>query len=156
MTMADICEALDQVSFRRNAAEHAFLMDKDVRQHLASLLREIVRRGVVHDRRSRLHADRHADAGNDRSGIVFGAVFKAARTWKTVAKVIDGLPLDQRELQPYRACTGRSTLPNARSAGDCVALFVWSDDEAVETDFSARCDPARGVIHRLEKTHQSR
>jgi hypothetical protein len=33
--------------------------------------------------------------------------------WLTVAKLIDGLPLDEREAELFRACTGRTELPAA-------------------------------------------
>src|SRR5262249_39081379 len=45
---------------------------------------------------------------------LFGKVFGAPSfwTWKTVAKLIDGLPLtEQREVDLFRQCTGRSKLP---------------------------------------------
>ena len=45
---------------------------------------------------------------------LFGGTFSAASfwTWRTVAKVIDGLPLaEQREVDLFKQCTGRSTLP---------------------------------------------
>jgi hypothetical protein len=44
---------------------------------------------------------------------LFGKTFAAPSfwTWKTVAKVIDGLPLDEREAALFRECTGRTRLP---------------------------------------------
>jgi hypothetical protein len=44
---------------------------------------------------------------------LFGKVFAAESywTWGTVAKVIDGLKLDEREAQLFRDCTGRTRLP---------------------------------------------
>jgi hypothetical protein len=50
MTVADLAEAFDQVSFRRNATEHAFLMDLHVRKFIASCLREhLPRRRIRED-----------------------------------------------------------------------------------------------------------
>jgi hypothetical protein len=46
---------------------------------------------------------------------LFGSVFSAPSfwTWKTVAKLIDGIPLSEpREVELYKTCTGRSKLPN--------------------------------------------
>jgi hypothetical protein len=45
---------------------------------------------------------------------LLGGPFKADSfwTWKTVAKLIDGLPLDEREAELCRQCTGRSQLPS--------------------------------------------
>jgi hypothetical protein len=44
---------------------------------------------------------------------LFGEVFAEPSywTWKTVAKVIDGAPLDEREAVLFRECTGRTRLP---------------------------------------------
>jgi hypothetical protein len=46
---------------------------------------------------------------------LFGGTFRAASfwTWKTVAKLIDDLPLTEpREMELYTQCTGRTQLPN--------------------------------------------
>jgi hypothetical protein len=45
---------------------------------------------------------------------LFGPTFAAPSfwTWKVVAKIIDGEPLTEREIELYRQCTGRSQLPN--------------------------------------------
>src|SRR5262249_28673486 len=45
---------------------------------------------------------------------LFGKVFSSPSfwTWRTVAKLIDGIPLtEQREIDLYRECTGRTKLP---------------------------------------------
>jgi hypothetical protein len=44
---------------------------------------------------------------------LFGKVFAAESYWPwfAVAKLIDGLPLNDREAELFRACTGRTTLP---------------------------------------------
>lgn len=44
---------------------------------------------------------------------LFGKVFASPSFWPwlTVAKLIDGLPLDEREMTLYRECTGRTELP---------------------------------------------
>ena len=44
---------------------------------------------------------------------LFGGTFAAPSfwTWKAVAKVIDGLPLDEREAKLFYECTGRTQLP---------------------------------------------
>jgi hypothetical protein len=46
---------------------------------------------------------------------LLGGPFKAASfwTWKTVAKLLDGEPLDGREAALFRECTGRTKLPTA-------------------------------------------
>jgi hypothetical protein len=51
-------------------------------------------------------------AMDDRN--LFGNVFASPSfwTWKVVAKTIDGLPLDAREAELFRQCTGRSKLPD--------------------------------------------
>src|SRR5262245_55536299 len=45
---------------------------------------------------------------------LLGAPFRSESfwTWKAVAKVLDGLPLDEREVELFKQCTGRSTLPS--------------------------------------------
>jgi hypothetical protein len=45
---------------------------------------------------------------------LFGKTFEAPSfwTWKTVAKVIDGAQLDEREAALFRECTGRARLPS--------------------------------------------
>jgi hypothetical protein len=40
MTARDLCEVLDQVSHRRDADRHVFLLDRGVRKFLSDLLRE--------------------------------------------------------------------------------------------------------------------
>jgi hypothetical protein len=44
---------------------------------------------------------------------LFGKTFEAPSfwTWKAVAKVIDGLPLNEHEAKLFRECTGRTQLP---------------------------------------------
>jgi hypothetical protein len=44
---------------------------------------------------------------------LFGRTFAAEsfRNWRTVAKVLDGLPLEAKELEFYRYVTGRSAAP---------------------------------------------
>ncbi len=46
---------------------------------------------------------------------LFGRTFSAPSfwTWRTVAKIIDGLPLkEQREIELFKLCTGRTQLPS--------------------------------------------
>ncbi|TIP04938.1 MAG: hypothetical protein E5X72_09670 [Mesorhizobium sp.] len=52
----------------------------------------------------------HAAMIDDR---LFGPTFgvESFWTWRTVAKLLDGLPLDRRELKLFRECTGRSKPP---------------------------------------------
>ena len=54
-----------------------------------------------------------SDALTDKS--LFGATFAAESfwTWRTVAKLIDGIPLTEpREIELFRQCTGRTKLPD--------------------------------------------
>src|SRR5271165_2917244 len=48
-----------------------------------------------------------------RDGNLLGAPFQSPTFWPwfTVAKLLSGEPLDERETQLYRECTGRTQLP---------------------------------------------
>ena len=51
-----------------------------------------------------------------RDPALFGPVFASPSFWPwfVIAKLIDGLPLDQRETDLFRQCTGRTQIPNRR------------------------------------------
>ena len=46
---------------------------------------------------------------------LFGSVFASPTFWPwfTLAKLVDGLPLTEREASLFRQCTGRSRLPSS-------------------------------------------
>jgi hypothetical protein len=91
---------------------------------------------------------------------LFGGTFSAASfwTWRTVAKVIDGLPLaEQREADLFRTCTGRSMLPTkparrlillaGRRAGKdrfLSAVAVWR--AALACDWSKLQSAGEGAV----------
>jgi hypothetical protein len=68
---------------------------------------------------------------------LFGRTFGSSSfwTWQTVAKLIDGLPLDNREFELYRQCTGRSELPKRGTAPSLRRYIVLAGRRAGKDRF---------------------
>jgi hypothetical protein len=67
---------------------------------------------------------------------IFGRVFATPSMWpwRTVAKLVDGIPLtEQREIALYRECTGRTTLPT----GPVKRLFIYAGRRAGKDRFES-------------------
>jgi hypothetical protein len=75
----------------------------------------------------------HAAMTDDR---LFGRVFNAPSfwTWRTVAKLIDGIKLtEDREVELFKSCTGRSRLPD----GPVTRLFLLCGRRAGKDRFAS-------------------
>jgi hypothetical protein len=95
-----------------------------------------------------------------RDPDLFGSVFASPSfwTWKTFAKLVDGLPLvEQREIDLVKECTGRSTLPAdavrrvillaGRRAGKdrfLSAVAIWR--AALSTDWRQHQSAGEGAV----------
>jgi hypothetical protein len=67
---------------------------------------------------------------------LFGRVFATPSmwTWRTVAKLVDGKPLtEQREINLYRECTGRTKLPS----GPVRRLYIYAGRRAGKDRFES-------------------
>jgi hypothetical protein len=67
---------------------------------------------------------------------IFGRVFATPSMWpwRTVAKLVDGIPLtEQREIALYRECTGRTTLPT----GPVKRLYIYAGRRAGKDRFES-------------------
>ena len=86
---------------------------------------------------------------------LFGKTFEAPSfwTWKAVAKVIDGLPLDEREAKLFRECTGRTQLPS----GPVHRIINLTGRRGGKDRFlSVRRGLAGRTLLRLAQAHQRR
>ena len=73
---------------------------------------------------------------------LLGGPFQAASfwTWKTVAKLIDGAPLtEQRELELFKQCTGRTLLPNWKTRRALRRLIILCGRRAGKDRFLSAC-----------------
>ncbi len=75
-------------------------------------------------------------------------------TWKAVAKLIDGLPLNEpREIELFKQCTGRSRLP----MNPVKRLIVLVGRRGGKDRFlSAVAVWESSIVHQLAQAHQRR
>src|SRR5215831_18798749 len=85
---------------------------------------------------------------------LFGKVFGSPSfwTWKAVAKLIDGIPLtEQREIDLYRECTGRTKLPTK----PVRRLIILAGRRAGKDRFESAVSVWRGALCADWRRHQS-
>jgi len=76
---------------------------------------------------------------------LFGGTFGTPSfwTWRTVARLIDGIPLTEpREVDLYKQCSGRSQLPN----GPVRRLFVLAGLARTDSSPRLRCGDPRCAL----------
>ena len=87
---------------------------------------------------------------------LFGKVFAAPSfwTWRTVGKLLDGLPLvERREIELFEQCTGRSRLPN----GPVRRIILLCGRRAGKDRFElSRVGVAGSTLCRLAEVYERR
>src|SRR5262249_59179668 len=85
---------------------------------------------------------------------LFGRVFGSPSfwTWRTVAKLIDGIPLtEQREIELFKQCTGRTKLPTK----PVRRLIILAGRRAGKDRFESAVSVWRGALCADWRRYQS-
>jgi hypothetical protein len=80
---------------------------------------------------------------------LFGNVFAAPSfwPWRTLAKVIDGLPLTEpREIELFEQCTGRTRLPTAANGPRLRRFIILAGRRAGKDRFLSACAVWRAAL----------